>query len=834
MNGNRGLFDKTGQKSTTPHFSEGVCVMAIITGTPLNDLLNGTNQSDTIYGLEGNDTIHGQQGDDKVVGEQESLIYSNIAGVVTIPTSVTFGGDNLFGDQGNDSVYGDLVSLSFVVQAGTDSSQTLGGTPITVTFGADTLDGGEGNDVLVGDVGNVLLSAQAGTAINAFGDAILQNISIVGGSDTLIGGNDNDSVYGDVQVMTLESLGGLANSTNGFGESSSTRIRGITFQGGDDHLSGGNGDDVLVGDIGTLNFTAKSADTLGAEDFSFARISSQGAQLDQFFMGNDSLDGGNGNDTLVGDVGQINISAIASLAAGLDSGGGVRILSDYLQGGNDSLDGGNGNDSLYGDVQSIVTFEHGGIAPLVAGSVPGVTENGSEPFVAFNWLMGNDQLIGGNGDDLLVGDVGTISTTLNGGLNGTSNIFSGASAGEGVFAIETRVFGNDYLTGGNGNDLLYGDSQSINYTFQGGVNVGTTISQVAAIGGALGVNYIMGADDLNGGNGNDTLVGDVGAFNMTTINGTGIGTTPFMNDFHITYGNDTLLGGNGNDILYGDEISAGELHVLLQGFLENTQSDTSNDPRFATIPNSVAYGNDVIDGGSGNDFLVGDVLDMPGLVPGQPNNAGVSNDPSTPGLVFTSTLLWGNDVMTGGSGADKFVETFDLHTGTPSNPIMQIQGADVFTDFTPGQGDKLVFGNVLGANGVQTHDAAILDSVASFVNFMIGSEHEVAIIFHDASVSSATAATDYGTAIGNFLSTHAGAVLSDVAQYIYQSNTPSAVTGSAKLSADVSTAEAPHGAIIMEGHSTSQAGFSSFGSMATVFNNSLDIHADTASIHPWG
>jgi Ca2+-binding RTX toxin-like protein len=806
--------------------------MATIIGTNADDLLNGTNTSDTISGLEGNDTIHGNQGDDTIVGEQESLSYSNINGVITIPTAVTFGNDSLFGDQGNDTVYGDLINLTFKVEAGTDSHQTFGGAsvanPITVTFGSDTIDGGEGDDVLVGDVGTILLSAHAGTAINNIADAVLQNITIVGGADTIIGGNGNDAMYGDVQIMTLESLGGLVESTNGFGETSSTRIRGITFQGGDDHLSGGNGDNLLVGDIGTLNFTAKSGDTLGAEDASTARISSQGAQLDQFFMGNDSIAGGNGNDVMVGDVNQINISAIASLASGLDSGGGVRILSDYLHGGNDSLNGGNGNDSLFGDVQSIVTFEHGGVAPLVPGSIPGVFENGSEPFVAFNWLMGNDQLIGGNGDDLLVGDVGTISTALFGGFTATGNIFSSASAGEGVFAVVTRVFGNDYLSGGSGDDLLYGDAQSIDYLLQGGVNVGTTISQVAAVAGNFTVTYITGNDVLDGGDGNDTLVGDVGAFTITANNGVGVGTVPFPNDIHITYGNDTLLGGAGNDALYGDEISAGELHFLIQGFLFNTQAVTNFDPRFATLPDSVIFGNDKLDGGSGNDFLVGDTLNMPGLVAGQPNNAGASIDPSTPGEIFTSTLLWGNDVYTGGAGADKFVETFDLHMGTPSSPIMQMQGADVFTDFTPAQGDKIVFGNVLDTNGDSVINAADLDKVASFVNFMLGSQKELAIIFHESSVSSATAATDYATAINNFLSAHPAATLTDVAQYIYQSSTG---VSSPTLAGDVSAADAPHGALILEGHSTAEAGYANFVSMNNVLH-ALEVHATTATIHP--
>ena len=89
----------------------------------------------------------------------------NIAGVITIPPAVAFGGDFLFGDQGNDQLYGDLVSLLYHVEAGPNSSQTLNGTPLS--FGNDVLDGGVGDDTLVGDVGSIILSATASTSTPA-------------------------------------------------------------------------------------------------------------------------------------------------------------------------------------------------------------------------------------------------------------------------------------------------------------------------------------------------------------------------------------------------------------------------------------------------------------------------------------------------------------------------------------------------------------------------------------------------------------------------------------------------------------------------------------------
>jgi len=75
--------------------------MAIITGTPLDDLLNGTNKADTIYGLEGSDTIHGLQGDDKIVGEQEEVrfIQSAISGYITDTIPVFWIGQSVWGSR---------------------------------------------------------------------------------------------------------------------------------------------------------------------------------------------------------------------------------------------------------------------------------------------------------------------------------------------------------------------------------------------------------------------------------------------------------------------------------------------------------------------------------------------------------------------------------------------------------------------------------------------------------------------------------------------------------------------------------------------------------------
>ncbi|HVT89781.1 MAG TPA: hypothetical protein VHD56_13075 [Tepidisphaeraceae bacterium] len=123
--------------------------------------------------------------------------------------------------------------------------------------------------------------------------------------------------------------------------------------------------------------------------------------------------------------------------------------------------------------------------------------------------LGNDCLIGGEGDDSLTGASGKDTLignagndNLNGGKHG--NVIQGGAGDDRIYGGD----GLDLLDGGDGNDRMYGNGS---------------------------------ADNMTGGNGNDTIYGDDG---NDTIDGGS------QND-HIFggNGNDSLLGGRGNDII---------------------------------------------------------------------------------------------------------------------------------------------------------------------------------------------------------------------------------------------------------------------------------------------
>jgi Ca2+-binding RTX toxin-like protein len=128
--------------------------------------------------------------------------------------------------------------------------------------------------------------------------------------------------------------------------------------GGDDYMDGGNGNDTIVGDA--LNF---SSFRLGGDPHGSG--------------GADILIGGNGDDLLIGDAVFIFVGGTASVS-----------------GGDDRLFGGEGNDRLFGDSM---------------GSDAG--RGGNDRLFGD---AGNDELHGGGGFDILDGGDGVDSVVFNG------------------------------------------------------------------------------------------------------------------------------------------------------------------------------------------------------------------------------------------------------------------------------------------------------------------------------------------------------------------------------------------------------------------------------------
>ncbi|MCF5071600.1 LapA family giant adhesin, partial [Pseudomonas syringae] len=167
-------------------------------------------------------------------------------------------------------------------------------------------------------------------------------------------------------------------------------------------------------------------------------------------------------------------------------------------------------------------------------------------------------------------------------------------------------------------------------------------------------------------------------------------------------GNDTVNGGDGNDILFGDLVSfngiAGEGYQAMQAFVAKetgvdvSKVSTSNVHQYITEHYSAfdvsgAHdGNDTLLGGAGNDILFGsgggDWLD-----------GGKGNDILLGGT-GKDTLIGGqgNDILIGGSGADTFV----WKSGDTGN--------DVIKDFKASEGDRIDLRDLLQGETGSTID----------------------------------------------------------------------------------------------------------------------------------
>ena len=465
----------------------------VITQASIGTLLPAAlllDAGDTIGGGEGEDTLVGSSGDDFINGQG--------------------GNDIAFGGAGNDFLLGG---------AGND---TLDGQQ-----GNDTLNGQSGNDVLLGGDNDdtFVLDTNGGGVDSANGGLGLNLVQVVGTNlaDTL----------------TVSSTGSVLSISNGVGTIAATaNIQNVLID-----VRGGN-DTVTVNNIATVGFVVLNIQGGDGNDVLNASTAGSGAVRIRLVgdVGDDTLTGSNGGDSLEGGVG---VDVLAGLGGhDLIDGG---IGDDFVGGGNgnDTLIGGDGNDSING---------HLGDDSMTGG-------NGNDTLLGAD---GNDTLKGEVGDDLLNGAAGNDS--IEGGVG-----FDGLSGG----------IGNDTLDGGRNDDTING-------------NAGND-----KIRGDHGNDYIdagIGLDTVNGGDGDDTITTGDGSDAIDGNDGNDLITTALGNDT-ITGGDgdDTILGGGGDDIILGGD---GNDQINGQGGSDtvagNQGSDTIADP-VAEIKEQFVLSADIIE-----------------------------------------------------------------------------------------------------------------------------------------------------------------------------------------------------------------------------------------------
>jgi len=410
--------------------------------------------------------------------------------------------------------------------------------------GDDQLFGGAGNDTLSG--GRDLLIVDDKTETKAVGDDGFDFFDGGDGIDLISFAASKDAVIVDL----LNGFGagaaagdGYVNIENVIGTEKGDEIYGDASN---NRIDGGDGDDVLAGDFGT--------DTLlggkGADVF-----------LESVLTAKDRIDGGDDVDDLdtdaifEGDTLQLNgdfsagLTLAAATARGIERIEAIGGTGGYVL----RLDNATNSSSLIVDASSLSDFD----IFRLDGSKETINA-----LTVFGGL-GNDTIIGGGGADVLVGNFGADSLVGGKGSDtaGYQNSFEavtvdlslktaqvsvGDAAGDILVSIE-NLRGTDFddvllgdkngniLEGGKGNDTLNG-------------SLGADVASYENLGEAVEV-FLLDSSKNKGGAAGDVYVsieGAIGSSKDDTI--TGNGSANYIDGGE---GNDTLIGGSGNDTVLG-------------------------------------------------------------------------------------------------------------------------------------------------------------------------------------------------------------------------------------------------------------------------------------------
>ncbi|NML15006.1 calcium-binding protein [Azohydromonas caseinilytica] len=660
--------------------------MANILGTAAGDTLNGTTGNDTISSSIGSDTIFSSAGNDLInAGYAKSASYWRYG----YNDYDTVNYSNLWQAYG---VANGSVRIVVDLQAGTVQKTNTAGTVLgtDTLIGVDTIVGTAGNDVVGGrnrwgdneefrgsagydlydgrggldsvnyaDLGSVAVNLAAGVGRKLDASGTLRGVDTLRQIELVTGTNGNDAFY-----------------AVGFGNTSPNRNSdGNGFNiysplGGNDTISG-NGATVVNfnGAGGALNLSLAGLTTATQQ----ARIvlgytddpnstSGFAAALNTLASGVSALRGGTYNDTLVGG-GRTNTNGFTTTVSGDAS-------SERFRGnaGNDFINGATGLDRAeYNNGQAM---SQGVDIRLALGLVTGDLVQ-----VGVDTLRGIESVTGTYLDDYFNATGFTLSNAIGASANSGDGIVS-APAGE---FLASQAFNEFRVTGGNdqvagngatrvsfasmGIEELTGTLPSVVGTFTSATSGSITYGQTD---GGLGSVRFSGVYAVEGGLGNDSVVGAIG-----------------FQEFSGYYGNDTLRGGNGDDRLFGYS-SSNNVPALNPsvGYTDNDWLDGGNGADFIRGD----FGNDVLIGGAGQDTLEG----------------GSGND------VFVGGT--GKDTLTGGAGADVFdFDTLEEFNGITASAV------DRITDFVHGV-DRLDL-RTLDANTATAGDDAFTTVISADATF---------------------------------------------------------------------------------------------------------------------
>ncbi len=563
---------------------------------------NPGDGSDTVVGQAGFDTLAfngsdaneiitiSANGPDVLLNRDVGNVTMDLNGVESVVISAGGGDDTIIAGNG-------LAAL----------------TSLTIDGGAgnDTITGGDGNDLLIGGDGNDVVTGARGNDVALLGsgdDAFIWNPG--DGSDVVEGGSGTDTLFfnganvgetmdisangsrvrlfrdvgnvtmdlNSVEKIQIGALGGADKIT--VNDLSGTGAKQVAINLAAQGAGDGQPDTVTVnGTAGGNHISIVSNGTSIAVNGLSAQVTVDGAEA-----ANDSLvvNGLDGNDT-------INASALSPGLINLTIDGGAGNDTIVGSAGNDMLIGGDGNDTITGGAGHDVAFLGAGDDRFVWNPGDGSDEvEGGDGFdtLAFNASGASENiLIASNGPRaILVSDVGNVIMDFSGierielaTGGGADTVTVGDLTGTDVkqVAIDLAAAGTAHGDGQSDQVLINGTAGNDFITVENGGGVVT----VSGLAETVTIAHAEGALDqltVSGGSGDDVIdASNLSANQIGLVLNGGAGNDVILG----SHGSDNVIGGQGNDVAaLGD----------------------GNDV-FTWNPGD---GSDTVDGGAGSDTLV--------------------------------------------------------------------------------------------------------------------------------------------------------------------------------------------------------------------------------------
>ncbi len=649
--------------------------------------LGTTGDQDDIQAGLGDDTVFAGQGDDVVTGgpsgplniADENLSWvaqgagADVSGGFTQDTGIA----NITVEITNDGALGqtEIDTSNQFVDAGagepfsTNSALILGGNGgpdvATVDFSSDVelenvsfrlndLDSDAWQDIVTVN------------AFDAEGNVVPVTLTVSGNEtvtgQTIFGGGGNDTQAQAAGSVLVEIVGPITrfevvyeNGSTGAQIAYISDVHFTAFETDDDLIHGDQGDDSLDGGAG--------------EDVIFG---------DQLAL--DPLDFASGLTGTPSSVTFDNQSPFAVELARIDETGALVSVTTLAPGA---------------DITAASTTETNWvILDPETGDILEIYEVPADGSVLVFDSAGTDTLVGGLGDDTLSGDFGNDSIDAGDGADS-------ASGGTGSDTISGGA-GADTLEGGSGDDDLSGGTGADEISGGAGNDTIDAGSDNDSVTGGAGDDEIAGGagdDTLEGGADNDTLAGGTGQDQLSGGDG-----TDFLEG---GAGADTLSGDAGADILRGvDDATGGAAGSADPAFGDLLTGGTGNDTIFAN-------GSDTVDGGEdgdGNDFDVLNVSDVASIQYQDAGGADVAFVTEQGIVTFNdgSTLAFSNiedvvnlnlDGYVEGTGGDDLIDA--SYTGDPEDD--RVDSNDAVLPGEAPQDDIILAGDgndtVLGGEG---------------------------------------------------------------------------------------------------------------------------------------